>query len=54
MVEFIQEALYSEGVEEEVHDIRTFEEAMLLTDNKGLVVKMKDGSKFQITIVKVE
>ena len=31
--------------------VRDFQDAGLLTRNKGLVVKMVDGSEFQITIV---
>lgn len=30
--------------------VTTFEDACLLTDDEGLVVRMKDGSEFQITI----
>jgi len=30
----------------------SFEEAGILTNNKGLVIKLRDGSEFQITIVK--
>lgn len=32
-------------------DVRTFEDAAILTSNKGLVVKTPDGSEFQLTIV---
>ena len=32
--------------------IRTFEEAGILTYNRGLVVKFADGQEFQVTIVK--
>ena len=39
------------GTESEVKDTSTFEDAGLLTKNKGLVVRMKDGSEFQITIL---
>jgi hypothetical protein len=34
-----------------VKRVETFEEVMLLTGNKGLVVKFNDGSEAQITIV---
>ena len=40
--------------EEEAPDIRrvqTFEEAGLLTNNRGLVVRTSDGREFEITIV---
>jgi len=30
----------------------SFKEAGVLTNNKGLVMKLRDGSEFQITIVK--
>lgn len=32
-------------------NVRTFEEAMILTSNKGVVITTPDGSEFQITIV---
>ena len=32
--------------------IRTFEEAGLLSYNKGLVIRLKTGEEFQLTIVK--
>lgn len=32
--------------------IKTFENAMLLTDNKGLIFRLADGSEFQLTIVR--
>lgn len=35
-----------------VDSVYTFDEAGLLTRNKGLVIKTEDGSAFQITIVK--
>ncbi len=34
-----------------VDSIRTFEEAGVLTMNKGLVIRLKDRREFQITIV---
>jgi hypothetical protein len=36
----------------EIADVRTFEFAGLMTRDKGLVVKLKDGTEFQLTIVK--
>lgn len=39
------EGIYPESV-------RTFDSVMMLTDNKGLVVTLSDGSEFQLTIVK--
>jgi hypothetical protein len=35
-----------------IKNVCTFELAGLLTRDKGLVVKLEDGSEFQITIVK--
>jgi hypothetical protein len=35
-----------------VEMVRTFDEAGILTYNKGLVLRMKDGSEFQITVVR--
>ena len=32
---------------------RNFQDAGLMTRNEGLVITMEDGSKFQVTIVKV-
>jgi hypothetical protein len=34
-----------------VKSVRTFEEAMILTHNRGLVVNLIDGTQFQVTIV---
>ena len=39
----------SDYFEEEIHRVNDFEG--LLTNNKGLIVSMKDGSEYQITIV---
>ena len=56
MCDLIEEALEyensDEGIESEVKRIRSFDEAGLLTTDSGLVIKMKDGSEFQITVVK--
>ena len=35
-----------------IKNVRTFQEAQVLTNNAGLVIEMTDGSEFQITIVK--
>ena len=35
-----------------IHSTETFEEAGVLTMNKGLVLRMKDGSEYQVTIVR--
>ena len=34
-----------------VEMVQTFEEAGVMTNNKGLVVRMKGGREFQLTIV---
>jgi len=49
-VEMIQEAIEMYG--EQVKGIQTFEEAGMLTNNEGVIVRIKDGSEFQITVVK--
>ena len=36
----------------DIDRVSTYPEVGMLTDNAGLVVRMKDGSEFQITIVK--
>jgi hypothetical protein len=41
----------TDGHEHEVRTVRTFNEAGVLTMNSGLVVRIKDGSEFQVTIV---
>ena len=37
---------------EDVVRVDTFENAGIMTNNRGLVVKMTDGSEFQITIIR--
>jgi hypothetical protein len=34
-----------------IKSVRTYEEAMILTHNRGLVVNLVDGTQFQVTIV---
>jgi len=55
--DLLKDALYSAGESEwvelgAVESIRSFEESGVLTDNKGLVITLTDGSEFQLTIVK--
>ena len=47
-------AKYEQDSDEEppIASIRTFEEALLLTRNKGLVITMEDGSKYQVSVVR--
>jgi actin-like ATPase involved in cell morphogenesis len=47
MTETVQEALR----ESIFAEVRTFEEAGVMTMNQGVEVRMSDGSVFQITVV---
>lgn len=48
-----RDSLIDDGMEGETFEqFRTFEEAMLMTSSKGLVVKMANGSEFQVTVVR--
>ena len=47
----LYEMLQDEEAAPEVRRVQTFEEAGLLTNNRGIVVRTEDGSTFQITIV---
>jgi hypothetical protein len=40
-----------DGDEMAVQSVSTFDDAGLLTRNKGLVIRLEDGSEFQVTIV---
>lgn len=42
----------SDEGELDVRRIETFEEAMLLTNNRGLVVRLQDGSEYQLQVVR--
>lgn len=44
--------VFCESDEIEINDIRTFEDAGLLTNDAGVIIKMPDGSEFQVTIVR--
>jgi hypothetical protein len=35
-----------------ISGVRSFSDEGMLTNNKGLVIKLEDGSEFQVTIVK--
>lgn len=48
MVEMLDVLIEDESVE----SFKTFEEAGVMTKNNGVVVRMEDGSEFQITVVK--
>lgn len=47
----LSEALY-ENEDFEINNVRTFEEAGMLTRDAGLIIKLLDGSEFQVTIVR--
>lgn len=52
MEAWLSEAIY--GVEDEENEVRrvsTYEEDGVLTRNRGLVIKFKNGDEFQICIV---
>lgn len=34
-----------------IDSVRSFEDACLLTNNKGIVISLLDGTEFQLTIV---
>ena len=47
----LYELLQDEEAAPEIAKVRTFEEAGVLTSNRGVVVQTDDGSEFQISIV---
>ena len=47
----LYEALQDEEEFPEITNVRTFNEAALLTRNRGVVITTKDGSQFELTIV---
>ena len=49
LVEVLDYASSQDGM---VKIIDTFEELGMMTNNKGLVITMQDGSKFQLVIIK--
>jgi hypothetical protein len=49
LVEVLDWASDEDGM---VKTIETFEDLGVMTNNKGLVIRMQDNSKFQIVIVK--
>lgn len=48
----VAEIPFDEDLENPVDAVHTFEEQMVLTGNRGLVVRLHDGSEFQVTIVR--
>ena len=52
LMELISEAAEdSFGIGWEEAEVRTFEQAGIMTYNKGLVISLPDGTEFQLTIV---
>ena len=49
MVELLRTLLEEELTEES--RVQTFQEAGLLTRDKGLVIRLPDGNEFQITVI---
>lgn len=49
--EFLHEAIDLGDEDNNISFIRSFEEEGVLSSNEGLIVRLNDGSKFQITIV---
>lgn len=41
-----------DGIAEKVAGVSTFDEAGVLTRNAGLVVRLDDGTEFQVTVVR--
>jgi len=51
METMLYETLQDQEMVPEVASVRTFEEAGVLTGNRGVVVSCTDGSEFQVTII---
>jgi len=51
METMLYEALQDDETFPEANRVRTFEEAGVLTRNRGVVVRTADGSEFQICII---
>jgi len=51
METMLYETLQDEEIVPEVASVRTFQEAGVLTRNRGVVVRCKDGTTFQLTVV---
>ena len=52
--EWLESLVSSDTLEpdSELDMVRSFEESGIMTLNKGLVIRMKDGSEFHVSIVK--
>jgi hypothetical protein len=50
---FIQDATMDEDLDgQKVTYVRSFADMEIMTNNKGLVIELEDGSEFQLTIVR--
>ena len=47
----LYEMLQDEDAAPEVRRVQTFEEAGLLTNNRGVVIRTRDGHEYQINVV---
>jgi hypothetical protein len=47
----LYELLQDDEAAPEIARVQTFEEAGLLTNNRGVVVRTRDGMEFQVTVV---
>jgi len=53
MQDYLKETLeWASNEDGMIKTIDTFEEMGVMTNNKGLLVRMQDGSRFQLVIVK--
>jgi hypothetical protein len=53
MQDYLKETLeWASNEDGMIKTIDTFEEIGVMTNNKGLLVRMQDGSRFQLVIVK--
>jgi hypothetical protein len=52
LITAMQDAFYeNDALSEAGLNTRTFEEAGVLTHNEGLVLRLNDGTEFQVTVV---
>ena len=47
-----ERAVVEDGDDETICSLRTFDDAGLMTQNSGLVVRLADGSEYQVTVVR--
>ena len=53
-VDFLMEAVYvaADDAGDDAPDMRTFSDACLMTSNQGFVMRMPDGSEFQVQVIR--